>query len=51
MQGDREKTLTDAEGLVPEVEGGGETHAGHLLPQLRVMGVVRRQRDSVIATQ
>ena len=45
------ETLTDAERPVPEVEGGYETHAGHLLPQLWVVGVVGGQCDGVIAAQ
>ena len=45
------ETLTDAERPVPEVEGGYETHVGHLQPQLWVVGVVGGQCDGVIATQ
>ena len=45
------ETLTNAERPVPKVEGGDETHAGHLLPQLWVVGVVGGQRDGVVAAQ
>ena len=45
------ETPTNAERPVPEVEGGDETHAGHLLPQLWVVGVVGGQRDGVVAAQ